>query len=470
MPLWREWLRCVRALRVACSRKRTYFWMVLVLVAITVRPDLLGVTSFVRGCWLGEDYYHHLLHFFHSSGLAVSTLLEVWVRLVLQLFTPVTEQDRLVLVADGLKVPKEGKKMPAVKKLFQESGNNSKAAYIMGHHFQAISLLVRSPLAEIFAVPLICRICEGLRWEYGPKPKTILDRMVALFQNVVDVTQRKAILVADAYYASCKVINPLLDDDHHLITKVRINGVAYKPAPKPKIPKRGRPKLYGEKVKLRHLFKASNATYTDAESPVYEEKGVRIRYRAVDLLWRPVGRLVRFVLVKHPTRGKMILLSTSLDLDPLTVIKLYGYRFKIEVSFKQAIHTLGAYAYHFWMMSMKKIKRDSGDQCVAGATKQYRQAVERKMDAYHRYVQLACIAQGLLLHLAINFRQRVWHNFKSWLRTMDQSATPTEFVVVQALKNSLPEFLLDKLPGDDEKKFILDRADPDRIPGIVHAA
>jgi hypothetical protein len=72
--------------------------------------------------------------------------------------------------------------------------------------------------------------------------------------------------------------------------------------------------------------------------------------------------MIRFVLVKHPTRRNMILLCTALWFDPLTVIRLYGLRFKIEVSFKQALHTIGAYAYHFWMMPMRTIKRGSGNQ------------------------------------------------------------------------------------------------------------
>jgi hypothetical protein len=28
-----------------------------------------------------------------------------------------------------------------------------------------------------------------------------------------------------------------------------------------------------------------------------------LRYRVCDLIWRPAGRLVRFVAVIHPTRG-----------------------------------------------------------------------------------------------------------------------------------------------------------------------
>ena len=48
----------------------------------------------------------------------------------------------VLLAADGLKVAKEGRKMPSVKCLLQESSDNSKPNFIMGHSFQVLSLLV----------------------------------------------------------------------------------------------------------------------------------------------------------------------------------------------------------------------------------------------------------------------------------------------------------------------------------------
>ncbi len=91
-----------------------------------IGPDLGGVTSFVRAAALVSSAYHRLLHLFHTPALALEPLLGLWVRLAVKLFTPLRVGPRLVLVADGLKAPKEGRKMPAVKKLHQESSDYSK--------------------------------------------------------------------------------------------------------------------------------------------------------------------------------------------------------------------------------------------------------------------------------------------------------------------------------------------------------
>jgi hypothetical protein len=469
MTLWIEWVRCVRMFRPACTRNISFLWLAVALTTFAIRPDILGVTSFIRASFLHPNCYRLMLKCFHSSAVVLPRLLETWVKLALRLFAPVTEGGYVVLAADGLKVPKEGKKMPAVKCLYQESSNNSKPEYIMGHSCQVLSLLVNSVTGQVFSVPLLSRICEGLIWNRSRNRKSLLDKLVDMFLEVTRIAAVPALLVADAYYASRKVIEPLLREGCHLISKARINTVAYEPAPVKKMKRPGRPRIYGRKVRLRCLFKGWKA-FQEAPSPVYGDKNVVIQYRAVELLWRPVGTLVRFVLVKHPTRGRIILLSTALDLDPLTVIKIYGLRFKIEVSFKQALHTLGTYAYHFWMKTMKPIKRFSGNQNLEGQSDVYRQAVQRKMDAYHRHIQLGCIAQGLLQHLAINFRETVWDMFKSWLRTMKKNLVPSEMVVAHAMKSSFCEFLLDTSTERELKKFILDRAVYERIPGLQMTA
>jgi hypothetical protein len=368
-----------------------------------------------------------------------------------------------VLVVDGLKVAKEGRKMPAVKKLHQESNNNSKPEYIWGHSFQVVSLLVKGVAGHVFAVPLISRIHEGVVFSNRDK-RTLMDKMVSVLFSITDLLQNDIILVADSYYANKKVLKPLIKKGMYLVARIRNNAVAYYPAvPSQRKGKKGRKKKYGQKVSLMAFFEKPHL-FTSVESTVYLEKGVIISYLCMNLLWPPIGQMVRFVCVNHPTRGKIILITTKLDLDPLKVIATYGYRFKIEVSFKQAINTLGTYAYHFWMKTMIPLKRVSGNQHLHRKTDKYRNQVKRKIRAYHCYVQIGCIAQGLLMHLSVNFGPTVWKSFRSWLRTMKKDLPPSEMVVSYALRSSLPVFLLGRNKTLPLKKFIIDNADPYIMP------
>src|SRR5258708_27103694 len=132
ITLWRALWEILRELRPAFSRARTFLWFATAVVGFCTRADLAGVTSFVRGLGLTGPCYDRLLGFFHSRAINLDHLTRLWTALVVRLFPVVKTNGRLVLVADGIKIPKEGKKMPGVKLLHQESQSNSKPAYIMG--------------------------------------------------------------------------------------------------------------------------------------------------------------------------------------------------------------------------------------------------------------------------------------------------------------------------------------------------
>ena len=468
MSLWIHWCNAITLLRPAFSRQSTFLWFALCCVGMSVRSDHLGVSSVVRALALRGRCYDNLLNCCHSSAIKTSILTALWASSVLSLFGDRVERvaGRPVLIVDGKKTPKEGKKMPGVKSLHQESESNSKSSFIMGHSWQAVSLLVRAG-ETFFALSLSIRLHEGVIFSNRDK-RTILDKMISLVDELR--MGESCYIVADRYYASGDVIKQVLKQGNHLVTRAKSNCAAnYAPPKRSAKPGRGRPRKYGRRVKVRDLFR-STVKVERIASPLYGETSVTLKVRTIDLLWQPAGQLVRFVLVEHPHRGRWMLMCSDLTLDAASIIRLYGLRFKIELGFKQAVHTLGAYNYHFWMANMKRIKRRGGNQYMHRETPEYRASIRRKLHAYDVFMAMGVITQGLMNYLAACHEEQVWQNFGSWLRTIRKGVAPSELVVQKALQNSLPAFIRTCGKEDTLAKFIADRQDPIRAQSWPHAA
>ena len=469
MALWPLWYDAIRTLRPAFSRERTFLWFVVTVMGTSVRTDPLGLTSIVRALGLRASTYHSLRECMHSKGIDRDALARLWVRCVFSIFDTRVERvnGRAVLLADGKKIAKEGRKMPAVKRLHQESGDNAKPSFIRGHSCQAVSLLVNAS-AGAFAVPLDIRIHEGLVFSNRCK-KTLLDKLLGLVENLS--LPGSHYLVADAAYANGKMIKGTLAQGHHLVTRVRTDAVAFELPPDvpPGERRRGRPRKYGQKRKLKALFDDSYVAAQSMPSPVYGERGVTLTVRTCTLLWRPAARLVRFVLVEHPERGRIMLLTSDLELAVEDVIRLYGLRFKIELGFKQASQVVGAFDHHYWMRDMVPSGRRLGEQYLHRTSADYRAQVRAKMHAYQVHLFKGVVAQGLMQYLSVCHAALVWRSFGSWLRTIREGAVPSERVVALALTNALPEFLLGCARESVLAKFLIERQDRTRA-GVLGLA
>src|SRR3974377_1658768 len=135
LSLWGIWWNAILLLRPAFSRLRTFMWFVTAVAGLTVRVELLGVTSIVRALNLRPSLYTKLLDHFHSSGIELDRLSALWARVVLGLFpSPVRINGRLVLVGDGLKAPKRSKKTTQTG---QENAGRKAPASAIGIKHQA---------------------------------------------------------------------------------------------------------------------------------------------------------------------------------------------------------------------------------------------------------------------------------------------------------------------------------------------
>ena len=446
----------VSQLEGAFSRKKTFYWATIVIMGFCTRQDSMGgVSSFVRSTGIHPKNYQRLLDFFHSNAIDLDKLTSLWVTTVFNVFKVflITLNGYPILVLDGISLSKEGQKMPGVQSLHQASANNSKAEYIMGHFFQCVGVLVGSPLNTIFSVPLFGRIHLGTKVTNRDK-RTLFDKAVSMMNFIPLNTP--FYLVTDSYYSVRKMLNGLVGRGSHIITKVKSNAVSYFPAPENLKRGKGRPKKYGKKVKLRDLF-LDRTKFTELSCSIYGGQEI-VWVRTIELLSKSFfGMTLKYVLVIHPTRGQMILLSTDLSLKAKDIIQVYSYRFKIEVAFKAAIYNLGTFLYRFWMFSMEKTCRGDKTKYLHKKEKRYRDRYFKKLRAYELYVQLGFVAQGVMQYLSLFQAKAVWAGFGSWIRTIRPNVRPTEMVVGMALRNNLIYFFEGNLFPPSLQKFVREK-------------
>ena len=80
---------------------------------------------------------------------------------------------------------------------------------------------------------------------------------------------------------------------------------------------------------MKDLFVSHKGQFVETRMELYGKQET-IRYYCADLLWgQKLYQELRFVLVEMGG-VQSILASTSLELEPLFIIRLYSYRFRIE--------------------------------------------------------------------------------------------------------------------------------------------
>jgi len=456
--LWIRLFPVIAQLRSVFPRNVTFFVFVTAVIGIMTRSDLRGVTSIVRALSLKPAFYGSLLRLFRCRGLDPGRLADLWTRVVFKIFDKacVRIDNRVIIVADGLKVPKEGRRMPGVKSLHQESSNNSKPEWIMGHMFQSIAVLVEG-VGRLFAVPLSSRIHEGLKATNKDR-KTLIDKLA--LETLWLPIPKPFIFVVDAYYCAGNLVRLMLDFQGHVVSVVRSNAVAFRSPSAPPAGKRGRKPKYGDKVKLSSLY---GGQLMKATVKAYGEE-TQVSYWTEDLIWKGLGQTVRYVGTVFPGGKSAILMCTDLTLSPEKIIEIYSMRMRIEQGFKVLVHHVGAYAYHFWTASMKKIKRCSKGQFVHREPPEVRSKMFETLAACELFVTCGLIAQGLLQYLAVCFPADVANAKGSWYRSQVVGASPTEEIVQDALRHALPQLLDGRVKFSNYTKFLMSKLAPDPGP------
>ena len=273
------------------NREFTFHWFVIIVVGFMLRSDDAGITSIIRTLDLTPGVYEALIHFFRSSAWSLSDLKECWVRIVGTSGVLFKENGMTILIGDGVKQSKEGRKMPGVKRVHQESGNSDKSEYTFGHMFGTIGVLVGT-VEKLFCLPLSASLQYGdkVMRKWDDEAYESVSHVVQIVRDAfsIAVVLGNCILVLDAYYFTTTLLKDMAkqelkyDRKLSIVTRAKMSTLAYK-LPQPHNG-RGRPRKKGEAIKLKDLFVSEKDNFTKAKLWLYGKEET-VEYLCMDLLW-----------------------------------------------------------------------------------------------------------------------------------------------------------------------------------------
>ncbi len=183
---------------------------------------------------------------------------------------------------------------------------------------------------------------------------------------------------------------------------------------------------------LPHLFsKAQCRIYGKTED---------ITFLAINQLWKPTGEKIRFVLAVT-SRGPIVLMCSDLFLDPLSAVRLYCMRIRVETMFDMLKNLLGAFSYRFWSKRMPRHSRKpKKNKDLITPFSEDIKTVWLCQDAYERFTMPAAITPGLLQLISLKYPQAVRNRFNVYLRTRSRelpSERTVKFVMAKLLVSNL---------------------------------
>jgi len=442
--MWKNIDETVKSFRECFSREAAFKWFVIIVVGLMIRSDHMGVTSIIRELGINPAHYESILHLFKASSWEIESIIHYWVKIVARSGLIHHVHGKPLLIADGVKAGKEGRKMPCVKKLAQESENSSKGSYIHGHMFGSIGVLLGTP-KKFFCTLLSMRLHDGnsiiSEWKEDELAKeSHVTRIVREACQLAAHIGESCRLALDRYYLTVNALGTLKqfgNDMVHIVTKAKKNAVAYEhPVRKPG---RGQPPKKGANVKLLDLFNTRADAFTKVKVNIYG-KVQDAEIFVIDLLWgKKLYQELRFVLVKYQDKCS-ILVSTDLSLSGEQIIEIYAYRFKIESAFRELKQVIAGFAYHFWSLSMPKLNRFAKNEIMTKnlesiSDEHQKTKIIDTFNAVEGFAMFALIALGIIQIVALRFHHIINASAFRWIRTV-RSDIPSEATTADFLRKS----------------------------------
>ena len=263
------------------------------------------VTSWIRAAGLSTQFRPC----YTTVAAAGKKTKDIAARLVCEVVKPlVADLARLTLAIDDTPTQRYGPLVQGAGIHHNPTPGPAGSPHVYGHIWVVLGLLAVHPAWGVIALPLLARMyvrakdLPAIYPQHRPEFQTKLEMAVELLRWAhfwLKYLGKPLWVVVDGAYAKAPFLKPAMALGMTVVSRLRKDAALWT-VPGPRVAgRRGRPRIYGEN-RIELAKRAGQRRGWTTEVFELYGKPAKKRYKTFVATWRPVGGIIRVVLVDEP--------------------------------------------------------------------------------------------------------------------------------------------------------------------------
>ena len=251
-------------------------------------------------------------------------------RALFRLVLAVLPCDVLTLVLDDTLVPRSSASAPGCAYRHDHSRKTNRPPFLLAQCWVTVGVSVLGHGGANLVLPILSRLVPTT----GNRNKLVIA--LALLRALAGVADKPVRVLFDSWFMRARLVLPLLRQQIRVIGQARIDTALFLPPVAPTTPRRGRKRIYGERLSAEAV---AHLPVTELSLSLYGQDQL-LRLRSVVALARFLkGTPVRAVWCQFFDASKQtwtkprLLLATETELTAEAIVRLYARRWGIEPLF-----------------------------------------------------------------------------------------------------------------------------------------
>lgn len=326
--------------------KRSAPRLVLLLLGAILARGRRTITSWIRAAGLSGQFRPC----YTTVAAAGKKADDVAARLALDVVElTAADADRLTLALDDTPTERYGPHVQGAGVHHNPTPGPAGSPYVYGHVFVVLGLLARHRAWGVVALPLLARLyvrkkdLPGIDPKHRPAFRTKLELGVELLRWAsawLGLLKKPLWVVADGAYAKAPFLKPAMALGMTVVSRLRKDAALRTVPGPPRKGQRGRPRIYGEQRIDLAKRGGQRRGWTTGVFDLYGKPTAK-RYKTFLATWRPVGGVIRVVLVEEP-RGWVAFFCTDPTVTVGDILTTVADRFSLETAFRDCKEIVGA--------------------------------------------------------------------------------------------------------------------------------